>query len=102
MDAVSHRETAAHKTLFRGTAAQKVQAASLPQIQSMVPRVKRMAMNAVANVETVAQVGTVRLAAGVGVYVAHIRQVDRENQKDRAPKPPEKSYYGRSQGFLKE
>lgn len=59
-------------------------------------------MNAVANVETVAQAGTVRVAAAVGVYAAHIRQVDRENQKDRAPKPPEKSYYGRSQGFLRE
>ena len=97
MDAVSHRETAAHKTLFRGTPA------PLPETQGVVPaKVKRMAMNAVANVETVAQAGTVRVAAAVGVYAAHIRQVDRENQKDRAPKPPEKSYYGRSQGFLRE
>jgi hypothetical protein len=35
-------------------------------------------MSAVANVQTVAQIGLVKLTAGAAVYAAHIRQMDRQ------------------------
>jgi len=39
---------------------------------------KWQAMSAVANVQTVAQIGLVKLTAGAAVYAAHIRQMDRQ------------------------
>jgi len=42
---------------------------------------KRQAMSAVANVQTVAQIGLVKLTAGAAVYAAHIRQMDRQAPK---------------------
>jgi len=89
MDAISHPETQAHMRLFRGNAALNPPA---PKVRGLIPQnVKRMAMNAITNVETVAQVGVLRLAGGIGVYVAHIRQVDqqakRERQRDVFPRP---------------
>ena len=40
-------------------------------------------MSAIKNVETVAQVGMVKLTGGVALYAAHIRQMDRENMKQK-------------------
>jgi hypothetical protein len=94
MDAVSHPETQAHLRLLRGGASPKV-AAPTPAASAtpgVTPvSVKRMAMDAIKNVETVAQAGGIRLGIGVAVYVAHIRQVDRENKReahrDTFPRP---------------
>ena len=35
-------------------------------------------MNAISHVETVAQIGMVKLTGGVALYAAHIRQMDRQ------------------------
>ncbi len=50
----------------------------------VLEEVKRLAMDAVSNVETVAQVGWVKLTGGVAVYSARIREMDREAQRDDA------------------
>ena len=101
MDAASHRETRAHVRAFRGNDAPKAQI--LPMKSATIPKeAKRMAMNAITNVETVAQIGAVKLTGGIALYVAKIREADREMHKDRAPKRPEKTSYGRSQGFLRD
>ena len=39
---------------------------------------KRQAMSAIANVQTVAHIGMVKLTGGVALYAAHIRQMDRQ------------------------
>lgn len=56
-------------------------------------------MDAIKNVETVAQVGAVKLTGGVALYAAHIRQMDRENmrqkQQVRTPAAPQKEQLGR-------
>ena len=41
-------------------------------------QVKRQAMNAISHVETVAQIGMVKLTGGFALYAAHIRQMDRQ------------------------
>lgn len=87
MDAIAHPETQAHMRLFCGTSAPKVKAAPVAapsSPQSFAHSVKRLAMDAVSNVETVAQVGWVKLTGGVAVYSARIREVDREAQRDEA------------------
>lgn len=72
--------------LFCGTSPPKVKAApaapSSPK--TFAKEVKRLAMDAVSNVETVAQVGWVKLTGGVAVYSARIREVDRDAQRDDA------------------
>lgn len=40
-------------------------------------------MDAIRNVETVAQVGAVKLTGGIALYAAHIRQMDRENLRQK-------------------
>lgn len=40
-------------------------------------------MDAIKNVETVAQVGAVKLTGGIALYAAHIRQMDRENMRQK-------------------
>ncbi len=40
-------------------------------------------MSAISNVETVAQVGLVKLTGGVALYAAHIRQMDRDNMRQK-------------------
>ena len=40
--------------------------------------IKRQAMSAIANVQTVAHIGMVKLTGGVALYAAHIRQMDRQ------------------------
>ena len=42
--------------------------------------IKRQAMSAIANVQTVAHIGMVKLTGGVALYAAHIRQMDRQAQ----------------------
>ena len=105
MDAIAHRETGVQMRAFRGAPkAQVLQLPpALPERRSVVPQnVKRMAMNAINNVETVAQVGTLKATGGVAVYVARIREVDRENQRTRPPERKENPPYRKSEGFLKE
>jgi len=40
--------------------------------------IKRQAMSAVANVQTVAHIGMVKMTGGIALYAAHIRQMDRQ------------------------
>lgn len=73
--------------LFCGTSTPKVKAAPVAAPSSpktFAKEVKRLAMDAVSNVETVSQVGWVKLTGGVAVYSARIREVDREAQWDEA------------------
>ena len=87
MDAITHSETQAHMRLFCGTSTPKVKAAPAAAPSSpktFAKQVKRLAMDAVSNVETVAQVGWVKLTGGVAVYSARIREMDREAQRDDA------------------
>lgn len=88
MDAVCHPETAAQRRVFQPKAAATP---APPPRGSILAGVKRQAMDAVSSVETVAQVGAVKLAGGVALYAAHIRQMDaqtRERQRTvRAPQP---------------
>ncbi|MBI3419877.1 MAG: hypothetical protein HY053_07085 [Proteobacteria bacterium] len=55
--------------------------------------VKRQAMNAITNVETVARVGMVKLTGGVSLYVARIREADR--QAGTAPRKVRRDAMGR-------
>ena len=93
MDAVSHRETQTQARLLRGTTKAPVSPATPAGAASRglsLHQIKRMAMNAITHVETVAQIGWVRLGAGAAVYAAHIRHVDqqakREAQRDTFPR----------------
>ncbi len=95
MDAISHPETQTQVRLLRGGALPNAPVLANPPASpspGLTPQtIKRMAMNAVSNVQTVAQVGVLRLTGAIGVYVAHIRQVDRESkrepQRDTFPRP---------------
>ena len=40
--------------------------------------IKRQAMSAVANVQTVAHIGMVKMTGGIALYAAHIQQMDRQ------------------------
>ena len=40
-------------------------------------------MDVINNVQTVAQVGAVKLTGGVALYATHIRQMDRENMRQK-------------------
>ena len=84
MDAVSHRETAAYRRSFlpRGQS---------PGVRTAAPAgpligdAKCRVMDAIANVETVAQVGWVKMAGGIAAYLGRIREVDRA--RGTAPQP---------------
>ncbi len=96
MDAVTHRETGAQIRSLRGKA--KAAAPSLPQVTpraSVLDAVKRKAMDAVSHVETVAQIGTVKVAAAAAAYVGHIRQADRDMQRQRTQRGPRSVEIGR-------
>jgi hypothetical protein len=41
-------------------------------------QVKRQAMNAISHVETVAQIGLVKMTGGIALYAARIREMDRQ------------------------
>lgn len=100
MDSVAHRETRAHLRAFRGKASVAPVAVASP-----VPPLKlakRVVMDAVSNVQTVAQVGAVKLAGGVAVYVARIREVDRENQKSAPARPYSRPHLDRRNDFLRD
>jgi len=45
-------------------------------------------MSAISNVETVAQVGLVKLAGGIAAYAGKIREADREMQQQRVQRSP--------------
>ncbi len=101
MDAVAHRETQTHLRAFRGKGAVAPLAVSAPS--PPLQRAKRIVMDAISNVETIAQVGAIRLAGGVAVYVARIREMDRENQKSAPARPQSKSYLvDRSNDFVRD
>ena len=99
MDAVSHRDTQAHLRAFRSKEAVAPVAVAAPI--SPVKQVKRVAMDAITNVETVAQVGAGKLAGGIGVYVARIREVDREN-KSAPARPPSRSHLDQRNDFVRD
>jgi hypothetical protein len=54
---------------------------------------KRQAMSAVANVQPIASIGAAKLTAGISLYVAHIRQVER--QAGTAPRKAKRDAIGR-------
>jgi len=45
--------------------------------------IKRQAMSSIKGVQSVAQIGLVKVTAGAALYAAHIKQMDRQ-----APPPP--------------
>jgi hypothetical protein len=40
--------------------------------------IKRQAMSAITNVQTVAHIGMVKMTGGIALYAAHIRQMDKQ------------------------
>lgn len=99
MDAITHPETQKHLRLFRGAALPVAQAVLsnllAPGIPTLLLEAKRLAMDAISNVETVAQVGRMRMGGGIALYAGRIREVDRETTKKapqrhspRTPLPP--------------
>ena len=56
-------------------------------------QIKRQAMNAISHVETVAQIGLVKLTGGIALYAARIREADRE--AGTAPRKVSKVAIGR-------
>ena len=100
MDAISHRETREQMRLFNAKA--QLRGYKQAIAKALPPNLKRQAMDAISGVETVAQIGVLKATGGIAVYVARIREADRENKREKTPKHPEKTYYGRSQGFLRD
>ena len=86
MDAISHSETQTHLRLFRGAGSHVSHPhTAAPESRGLSPKaIKRFAMDTISNVETVAQVGTMRLVGGIALYAARINEVDREAQRDAA------------------
>lgn len=82
MDAVCHRETAAQVRLLKGKGKKSSVAAPGP-VQGFVKELKRQVKDAIANVETVAQIGALKLTGGVVAYVGRIREMDRENMRHK-------------------
>src|SRR6185436_16154134 len=80
MDAMSHRETATQLRAFKGRHATLGRAVAgpgpAPARDSLIADVKRKAMDAITNVQTVAQVGAIKVTGGIALYAAHIRQMD--------------------------
>ncbi len=104
MDAILHSETQTHRRLFgaaKSGAAHSNPAAA--ETRGLIPpNVKRIAMSAIANVETVAQVGTMKLVGGIALYTARIREADRENQRDEALRKWNKAHEKRSHDLGRE
>jgi hypothetical protein len=98
MDAVSHPETQAHLRNLRGHHAAKVRAVAVTPVQ----QVKQMAMHAIANVETVAQVGLIRLTGGIALYAARIREADRDAQRDAGLRNLGKAQNNKSQDLVRD
>ena len=96
MDAIAHSETQTHMRMLRGTGSHVSHPhKAAPESRGLSPQaIKRFAMDTISNVETVAQVGTMRLLGGIALYSARIMEVDREAQRDaalrRLNKAPEK------------
>lgn len=100
MNAITHRETAEHMRLLNAKAQLRGYKHAIGQ--ALPAGLKKQMMSAVAGVETVAQVGVIKATGGVAIYAAHIRQMDRANRQGREVKTPDKPYYKRSEGFLKD
>lgn len=87
MDAITSRETQTQLRAFRGgrnaSMGGKVAAARAEAPRdSVFAEVKRQAMDAIKNVQTVGQVGWMKVGAGVAVYAAHVRQRDEGNMRE--------------------
>ena len=93
-DAVAHRETTVQVRLLKGTGNDKTMTPAVPAAKpslakspvkgSLLGDIKRQAMNAIANVETVSQIGALKMTAGIVAYVGRIRDMDRDNMKQKA------------------
>jgi hypothetical protein len=90
MDAVAHPET---------TKQMRAAGLSVPaKPVGPVAVIKQRAMDAVSHVETIRQFGAMRTLGGAGVYLAHIRQMDRQaqpNKQVRPPAPAKRDQFGR-------
>ena len=91
MNSITHRETTHMARRYKpGRHVAPAKAAAPSPKLSLTQQAKMQAMNAVRNVETVAHLGWMRVAAGTAVYVAHIRQMDRDartQKKQRDARP---------------
>lgn len=93
-DAVAHHETAAQVRFLKGNGNCKASSPLIPAAKpplskspvkgSLLRDLKRQAMDAIANVETVSQIGVLKMTAGVVAYVGRIREMDRENMRRKA------------------
>ena len=87
MDAITHHETQTQLRLFSSSRAHKAKAAPLIGPASpgdVTQSMKKLMMDAISNVETVTQVGMLKVAGGVAVYSAHIHEVDTQAQRSEA------------------
>ena len=82
MDACAHKETLAQVRTLRGN-----RPPVPPSRGPLAAGVKRQLMDAVSSVETVAQIGVVKLTGGIALYAARIREMDRGNGRQRTPPP---------------
>lgn len=84
MNAVSHRETATQLRSLR-------RAPQAPGNSTGLTEVKRQAVALASDAHNVvARVGVIPVAAGLAVYAARIRQMDRAIQTQRAQSSPRK------------
>ena len=96
LDAVSHGETTAQIRSFLGSGAgasskalvTRSQHAGLASPGPLLADAKRRAMSAISHVETVAQVGMMKLTGGIALYVARIREADRDAGARQAARHP--------------
>lgn len=104
MDTHSHRETKTQISHFRGgrdaAVGGKVPGAHAHAAQpSVVGEARKQMMDAVSNVQTVAQVGMVKLTGGISLYLARIRQMDqgamRKKEQARQNRPQRIERLGR-------
>lgn len=87
MDAITHHETQTQLRLFSSSPAHLAKAAPLigpPSPGDVTQSVKKLMMDAISNVETVTQVGMLKVAGGVAVYSAHIHEMDTQAKQNDA------------------
>ena len=88
MSAIAHRET---KTQIRPFQRVASHAAPVAASLNLVPQeAKQFAMSAIANVQSVGRVGWIPVAGAAAVYLAHIRQMDRQNGGGPRSRKPRK------------
>jgi hypothetical protein len=103
MDALAHRETQKHLRTFRGKNLAPSPATPPVAAPSPLPqRAKRLVMDAISNVETVTQVGAIKVAGGIAVYAARIREMDRQNQRKATARQPHRGHLEQRNDFLRD